>query len=144
MFLLITPVSPADLDFGDDRSPILDLRLIGFLDCQIRGVHWQGRLLMMITQFDRVTPLAPGAGLAEIPAPLIEIQMRLFVPGESLGHSLDLFPFPLIESEAPALNCSHLESLPSLSSLYFAPLAGRRVGRKMLSGLRSSPSLNHP
>src|SRR5262245_52697379 len=112
MFLLLGPVPPGDLDLFGETRPILQLRLLGFLDGQIRGVHRQESRLMIRLLFERVTPLAPPEGRDEIPLRLIEIQMRRFVLGEGLSEALDGFPVLLIQVEAAGLNGSHLESPP--------------------------------
>src|SRR5215813_11807194 len=112
MLLLGSPLTRSDsgMNLSRDRRPIFYFSLKGFLDGQIRSMNRQRRRGMMIGAFQLVPAKPITIRPGKVQVVLIKIEVDLFVGGCCAGDSLKRIEFRLIQFEAFAPDCPHLNS----------------------------------
>src|SRR5215470_6757094 len=127
------------MNIGGYRSPIFLLRFKRFFDGKVKRMNGQRRRSMMIGPFQIIPTNTIIFHSGKIQAVLIEIEMYLFVAGESASYSLESFELDLIQFDAFAFDCSHvirLVSPESLFQLYVSPLVFKWIIWNDMGGLR--------
>src|SRR5215469_2441939 len=112
MPLLWSPPARSDsgMNLRGDRRPIFYFGLKGFLDGQIRSMNRQRRRGMMIDGLQLVPAKPITWRIGKVQITLIKIKVGLFVGGECASDALKFIEFSLIQFEAFAPDCPHINS----------------------------------